>query len=174
MSTNYGKRWTSSRDEQANSQELDLAQQERFEIRPAENVNDDGIDGWATAKSARIARPISGGRLGITEKPIDGSRDPVDPTSTSYMVNKISAGLDPQTTDQREMVVHQDGMPLQLGSDYAGLSAKELASGFALRRMASTDDNQQDFGDYETIRGEDDGGNQVKGFHKRRPILNRE
>jgi len=166
------KRWQSSRDE--NPQEAGLhAHQERYEIVPDENKNDDGQDGWVMDRDVKVTRPIGGGAIGIVAEPLNETPNWVDPESANYITNKISAGMDPQITDQREMLMHQDGMRLRKGDDYSGLSAKELASGFAYRPMSPADDNKTDSEFYGTVKGKDDGKNSVKGFRQRKTVLDR-
>jgi hypothetical protein len=155
--------------------ELSDAQEELSHDNPV-NPNDDGayLGGWASAKSARIARPIAGGRLGIEEKPIDRNADPIDQDAYAAHVNKLAGGMDPALTDQREMVMHQDGMPLRTAEEFAGRDAAGLSKGFTLHRMDATagkHDQSESF--YQTIEVEGPTGVKRKGFLKRSNVLER-
>jgi len=178
--SDYGRRWQTSREADAKigpEQEVPVHVQERFELygRVDPNNRDDGQDDdhWSGFDDARITRPIGGGVLGIKSIPIDGKHDPVDPRSASYQSNVISGGMDPQVTQQNEMVIHQDGMPLQFGKDYSDRSARDLASGFSYLPMDPCDDFRTDNELYSTVEGTDDAGNKVKGKIDRKNWLDR-
>jgi hypothetical protein len=169
-------RWQSSRD--TDPQEAGLhAKQERFEITPTENKNDDGREdaSWANANDARITRPIAGGSLGWEAGELNRTPNRVASSFKMGPVAKAAAENNPPNwTDQREQVVAEDQMPLNIGSDYADMTARQLASGFAYRPMSPTVDNKTGSEFHEKVRGRDDAGNRVTGFHERKPVLDRE
>jgi hypothetical protein len=173
------KRWQSSRDE--NPQEAGLhAHQERFEIVPEENKNDDGQETWSGFKDARIERPIAGGALGWKSLPIDGNVDPVNWDSMRYEVAQAAANNDPPSwTDQRDQILHEDQMPLRMPPDVTQQTRQDMQNiekGFAYLPMSPTDDNKMDAQFYENVSGEDDRktANKVKGFLDRKNVLDRE
>ena len=135
--------------------------QEKFEVRPAQNPNDDGENGWKTDKSARD-------RQGLQTRGGMGRFEPY----RGDLYNSLPPGMDIE--DQEVFKVHPEPMAGGLGSGTQAtedVTRSSLKEGYDRKALRPTDDmytREHNDAFYDSV--EVDG---IEGFVERNNYLDR-